>query len=308
VRIFLSYHTPDRDVAIALRQNIKSAIPDSEVFLDQSNLRFGYNWQPALYEAIADSDAFLTIIGDRLGNWQTAEYYAAHDKKVNNPNSFVLLPIIVADRTRGPVPNLPGLSQLHWIENTEPTAPDVMATILRALRGSPISDPPRPWMLINPYRGLMALEEQDSDFFFGREAETQSTIESIVEHPNKVISLIGNSGVGKSSLVQAGVIAGLKRQKFSSGKAWPEKLKDSREWAFLAFRPADAPVKALVTTFVNQWFPDATDPTRFKRITEWTDRLTSEGSLAELLDATRKRYAEQGLVPPKRAFVDSRAR
>ena len=169
MRIFLSYHTPDRSVATALQLGINSALPEAEVFLDQSNLRFGYHWQPALYKAIANSDAFLTIIGNRLGNWQTAEYYAAHDKKVNNPDTFLLLPIIITERSKGTVPDLPGLSQLHWIECTEPTAPDVLAVIIEGLRGKQLAEPPRPWMLINPYRGLMALEEQDSDFFFGRE-------------------------------------------------------------------------------------------------------------------------------------------
>ena len=33
--------------------------------------------------------------------------------------------------------------------------------------------------------------------------------------PGRLIALVGNSGVGKSSLVQAGVIGGLKRQGFT---------------------------------------------------------------------------------------------
>jgi hypothetical protein len=62
-------------------------------------------------------------------------------------------------------------------------------------------------------------------------------------------------------------------------------------------------VKALVSAFVNLWFPDTTDPAKFKRINEWTAHVMSEGRLSELLEATRQRYAEQNLVPPKRAFV-----
>jgi hypothetical protein len=303
MRLFISYHSPDRSIAVALRQAIETGLPGCEIFLDQSNLRFGYNWQPALYATIERSDAFVTIIGSRLGNWQTAEYYAAHDKKVSNPDSLILLPIIIADRSKGPVPNLPGLSQLHWIECAEPTAPDVLATILEALSGKPVPEPPKPWLLVNPYRGLMALEEQDSDFFFGREIETGQTVEAILKYPNKVISLIGNSGVGKSSLVQAGVIASLKRQKLPDGKPWPDKLKDSREWAFLTFRPADEPVKALVSAFINLWFPDPTDPTKYQRIGEWTKRLMADGSLFELLEATRQRYTELNLFAPKRALL-----
>jgi hypothetical protein len=303
MHVFISYHTPDREKAVALCQAILSASPGTTVFLDQSNLRFGHNWQPALYAAIEEADVFLTLIGNRLGNWQTAEYYAAQDKKVNRPDTFVLLPIIIADRTKGPVPNLPGLSQLHWIECSEPTAPTVLPLIIGAISGKQIPEAPKPWMLVNPYRGLMALEEQDSDFFFGREAETEQTIGEIVKYPNKIISLIGNSGVGKSSLVYAGVIAGLRRQKLPSASEWPEKLRDSREWTFITFRPADEPVKALVSAFANLWFPSAIGTERLDAIDEYTDRLLVKGHISELLDDTRRRFEELKLTPPKRALL-----
>ena len=303
MRVFISYHTADLDAAIALKNAIEQAIPGIEIFLDVSSLRFGYNWQPALYEAIEKSDAFVTLVGNRLGNWQTAEYYAAHDKKVNKPGNFILLPIVIADRSRGPAPNLPGLSQLHWIECAEPTAPDVLPNIIRTLSGEPTSERPKPWVLVNPYRGLMALEEQDADFFFGREHETEQTVEAIVRYPNRVISLIGNSGVGKSSLVQAGVISALKRQRHPTGSPWPEKLRHSREWAYFSFRPEDDPVKALVTAFVNLWFPSSTDVGKYKQINEWAEHLMRDGSLLELFDASHQRFVEQNLVAPKKAFV-----
>ena len=69
-----------------------------------------------------------------------------------------------------------------------------------------MAKPPEPWRAINPYRGLVALEEQDADFFFGRERETGEIIDKIIAAPGRLIALVGNSGVGKSSLVQAGVI------------------------------------------------------------------------------------------------------
>jgi hypothetical protein len=303
VQVFLSYHSPDREVAVALKTAIEAALPNYDIFLDQSHLRHGHNWQPALYAAIENSSAFITLIGNRLGNWQTAEYYAAHDKKVAQADAFVLLPVIIADRRTGPVPNLPGLSQLHWIECSEPAAPEVLQQIFRALLGEEIPEPPQAWMLVNPYRGLMALEEQDSDFFFGREAETEQAVNAIAREHDRIIALVGNSGVGKSSLVQAGVIASLKRGRFASGELLPESLRDAREWAYLTFRPADAPVRNLATAFVNLWYPGSTDTEKYKKIVEWTDYLSDNGTLAELLDATRERFREQGLVPPKRAFV-----
>jgi putative ribosome biogenesis GTPase RsgA len=48
----------------------------------------------------------------------------------------------------------------------------------------------------------MALEEQDADFFFGRDLETVAILDTIIAKPGRLVTLIGNSAVGKSSLVQ----------------------------------------------------------------------------------------------------------
>src|SRR4029453_14797705 len=212
-RVFLSYHTPDRAVALALKQAIEAALPGADVFVDQTHLRHGHLWPPALFEAIARADGFLILVSHRIGDWQKQEYYEARDRKAKE-DDFVLLPIIIADRAMGPAANLPGLTQLHWIESTEPTAPDPLARIVAALQAREVAKPLEPWRAINPYRGLVALEEQDADFFFGRDSETGEIIDKIIATPGRLIALVGNSGVGKSSLVQAGVIGSLKRQRW----------------------------------------------------------------------------------------------
>ena len=126
--------------------------------------------------------------------------------------------------------------------------------------------PPEPWRIINPYRGLLALEEQDADFFFGRDLETAGVLEAVTNKSGRLIALIGNSGVGKSSLVQAGIIGSLKRQRWPDGdQKWPAALKDSRSWAFLSMRPGEDPVEALASTFASLWFADATEPDRIAR-------------------------------------------
>ena len=265
MRLFLSYHTPDRAIALALKTAIKMALPGSDVFVDQTHLRHGHLWQPTLFDAIGKSQAFLVLVSNRLGDWQKVEYYEARDRKAKN-DTFVLLPVVIADRSKGPVANLPGLAQLHWIESTEPAAPEPLAKILAALQSRELPKPVEPWRAINPYRGLVALDEQDADFFFGRDAETGDIINHMIASPGSMIALVGNSGVGKSSLVQAGVIGSLKRQRWpGGGDRWPETLKDSRAWAYLSMKPGEDPLAALVSEFTSLWFPDATDPQRIAR-------------------------------------------
>ena len=61
------------------------------------------------------------------------------------------------------------------------------------------------------------MKEEDSDFFFGRERETVEVLNTLAKAPGQLPVLLGNSGVGKSSLAQAGVLAALE----ASGLARP---------------------------------------------------------------------------------------
>jgi hypothetical protein len=305
LRIFLSYHTPERESALALKTAVEQAVAGADVFVDRTHLRYGQLWQPALFEAISKSDAFLILVSNRLGDWQKVEYYEARDRKAKD-DRFVLLPIFIADRTKGAAANLPGLAQLHWIEATEPTAPEPFGQIVAALTGTGIPKAPEPWRTINPYRGLVALEEQDADFFFGRDLETSNVLDAMMAQPGRLIALIGSSGVGKSSLVAAGVMASLKRQRWPGGdRPWPAALADSRAWGFVSMKPGDDPVGALVSAFAALWFVDATDPDRIARRNRWTELLKrGEGRLADLVEATEARLkSELGLTPPRRLLL-----
>ncbi|MFM9942690.1 MAG: toll/interleukin-1 receptor domain-containing protein [Hyphomicrobiaceae bacterium] len=179
MRVFLSYHTPDRVIALALKAAIEKALPAADVFVDQTHLRHGHLWQPALFEAIGRAQAFIVLVSNRLGDWQKVEYYEARDRKTKD-DAFILLPVVVADRSKGPADNLPGLAQLHWIESTEPAAPDPLAKIIAALQSKELPKPLEPWRTINPYRGLVALDEQDADYFFGRDREAGEIVNHMI--------------------------------------------------------------------------------------------------------------------------------
>src|SRR5262249_35302375 len=120
----------------------------------------------------------------------------------------------------------------------------------------------------------LALEEQDTDFFFGRERETGDLLDKIIAAPSRLIALLGNSGVGKSSLMQAGGIGALKRQRWPGGpKTLPTALKGSRAWEYLAMKPGEDPIGALMSEFTALWYPDPTDTKRVERRNDWTALL-----------------------------------
>jgi formylglycine-generating enzyme required for sulfatase activity len=163
------------------------------------------------------------------------------------------------------------------------------------------------WRHTAPYRGLTAMTEADSDFFFGRTTETVEVIRALESAPDRLPVLIGNSGVGKSSLAQAGVLAALARQGWpesaSQAGQWPQAFRDSRGWCVLSMRPGAEPVKALVEPFLRTWQLDATDPLWARRRAEWSEALLDgKLTLPDLLDATEQRYHELGQPEPS-AFL-----
>ncbi len=83
----------------------------------------------------------------------------------------------------------------------------------------------------NPFAGLSAFQEADADRFFGRSSDIANIVTRVRYQP--LVAVIGPSGVGKSSLIRAGVIPVLK----SSGEGW-----DS-----MVIRPSRAPLEALAS-------------------------------------------------------------
>jgi DNA-binding SARP family transcriptional activator len=61
-----------------------------------------------------------------------------------------------------------------------------------------------------PYRGLFAFQEEDAPFFFGRETFIEILVEAV--QSRGLVAVIGPSGSGKSSVVQAGLVARLRQE------------------------------------------------------------------------------------------------
>jgi WD40 repeat protein/DNA-binding SARP family transcriptional activator len=60
-----------------------------------------------------------------------------------------------------------------------------------------------------PYPGLLPYDAEDADSFFGREADVAACLRKLRD--SRVVAVVGPSGIGKSSLVRAGVVASLIR-------------------------------------------------------------------------------------------------
>jgi TIR domain len=160
---FLSYNSQDMALMESLEAALRRKDPDAKIFFAPKSLRAGGYWLPQLVEAIAESTIFVVLVGEKgLGSWQVDEYYEARDRRV---------PIVLMLLEGHPAPGLPFLRQLHWIVTADPTSERSLARLMDAAAGD-TTRPGELWRYTSPYRGLAAMTEADSDYFFGRERET----------------------------------------------------------------------------------------------------------------------------------------
>lgn len=90
------------------------------------------------------------------------------------------------------------------------------------------------------FKGLLPYQEDDNSCFYGREKEVENLLQIIQK--NKLITLTGASGSGKTSLVNAGLIPRLK--KGFLGQA-------GKEWSICKFRPGVNPIENMIAAITN---------------------------------------------------------
>jgi hypothetical protein len=219
-RWFLSYHSPDLALAERLKAALERKDTDARVFFAPSSLRAGGFWSRALADEIAQADAFILLVGEKgVGDWQELEYDEALDKRIQFPDFPVIL-VLLEGQT---APGLAFLRRLHWLITPDPSSEKDVGRLLDAASGSGTTSGEM-WRYTSPYRGHAAMEEKDSDYFFGRARETVDVLTALAAATDRFPVLLGNSGVGKSSLVLAGALAALKRQ------AWLDRVDTAPEW------------------------------------------------------------------------------
>ena len=89
--------------------------------------------------------------------------------------------------------------------------PELVDLEAMLLRQDPSLTPPAPAEVSAacPYRGLLPYQAADADTFFGRQDDIAACLRRLRD--TRVLTVVGPSGVGKSSLVLAGVVASLAR-------------------------------------------------------------------------------------------------
>jgi len=221
-KIYLSSTFSDlKDFRLELINLFQNQLNNQFVFSKIMEKMFdGGNFLPFVDECIEEvknCDIYIIIIGNRIGSYPPNENRTyteieldtaiAHSKKIfcfqlrtNNDkqidNKEKYLEILT--KFDGRPTHL--FSDLKELENI------LFKSLYQFASKSPVNHQ-------NPYKGLASFNIDDGKYFFGRNEEIDECLKIIVNSKESVLmSIIGGSGVGKTSFVQAGLLYSLKKK------------------------------------------------------------------------------------------------
>jgi len=207
-QIFLSYSRNDLEAAASLRIQLERH--GLSVFKDDKSIREGDLWLYRLQEAVDACTGFVVLVGrDGVRRWIGAEtqtaltrYFGPHDDTERLP----IFPILLGDA--GPE-SLPAF--LRLFQATQWNGSDKLPQqLLDQIRARTIVAGEAAIFEGCPFVGLDAFKIDQAQLFFGRQKETLDALACFDTRPGsptvRWLEINGNSGSGKSSLMNAGLL------------------------------------------------------------------------------------------------------
>jgi len=111
------------------------------------------------------------------------------------------------------------------------------------------------WEKVNPYKELQSYTESDKEYFFGRKDETKELLTRIYKY--NIVGLFGESGTGKTSLVNASIIPNFKNEGFItiSVRCLNEPIKRIREELIKVLKENTVSIQAIEEIAASDSFP-----------------------------------------------------
>lgn len=258
--VFVSYHWRDHAGVEAIAHALRDV--GLRVFLDRWYLHPGRPWSQELEAVLGACQAVAVCIGPReMGPWQQREVNMALERQARE-SAFPVIPVLLP----GADPVLGFLSQNTWVDlRAGPDDPVLISILTGAIAGRAPGPDAREYIqrtvgAICPYRGLLYFREEDAPFFFGREAAIDQLATTLGRY--SFVTVVGASGSGKSSVVRAGLLPVLRRDR-------------ECVWEIATVVPGDRPSRALAAVLLPLLEPDMSE----------ADRLIEANKVARAFEA-----------------------
>ncbi|MGZ4184114.1 MAG: nSTAND1 domain-containing NTPase [Solirubrobacteraceae bacterium] len=134
--------------------------------------------------------------------------------------------------------------------------------------------------VVCPFKGLAAFESSDAEFFCGRDRIVSELIARLAEWP--LVGILGPSGIGKSSLMRAGVLPALRAGALPGSAGWRQVL----------LRPGKDPARELERALGGETEGAVAGPGRGQRTVLAVDQLEDLFTVCED-DSLRREFLER---------------
>jgi formylglycine-generating enzyme required for sulfatase activity len=234
--VFLNHNSLDKQAVEALAYALLDA--GVQPWLDKWDLVPGRPWQVAITDAIRDAHAVAVCIGEHgLGHVQGPEVEVALDRAWRDASRTVVPVLLPGAAERPEVPDF--LKLRTWVDLRQGLTDATVQRLVAAIHGRKAGPPPTGDVPC-PYPGLPAFEEADAPRFFGREDDVAALLARLAKG-ERLLTLVGASGSGKSSLMRAGLIPAIR-----TGQV------DGRyDWLIVLVRPGPRPIHALAVQLIG---------------------------------------------------------
>jgi hypothetical protein len=254
--VFLSYSHNDQPAAALLQAML--AKQGLSVFFDKTNLRAGDRWLDVLQAEVSACGAFVVLVGrDGVGRWVGAETMAALNRHFGarvGAGRLPIFPVLLDGTDAATLPAFLKLFQATAWDGASPPADGLLAAVCDRtpveLRAKPIKG--------CPYVGLASFRVDQAHLFFGREKEALDALKCFfdVRAQRRVrwVEISGNSGSGKSSLMQAGMLPLI-----DQGWLWRPREQFERWKRIGPMLPGAKPVSMLAEHLARSFGAEMTD-------------------------------------------------
>lgn len=259
-QIFLSYSRSDQQAAIAMRTALEKQ--GLTVFHDIQAIHAGDNWMNALQNTLRDCSGFVLLAGrDGVQRWINAEVQVALSRHLSPHDDAECLPIYPVLLEGANYDVLPPFLQLFQLTPWSPDEAVPQALLDAVASGVSTYDYDKKPFEGCPFLGLNAFQREHAQLFFGRRLETLQALACLGDqqqtNPDRIqsttntvyyrwLQVEGNSGSGKSSLVNAGMLSMIEQ-----GALWPRT--GYEKWRiFEPMMPGRNPLEMLADTLAHK--------------------------------------------------------
>lgn len=268
---FISYSHKDCEWAEGLAKEIRKrkhplTRKKLNVFRDRDHIEVGQNWITTIGNAVKNSHCIIPIYSKSYFESEASTWELYQKLLVDlDSQDRLILPCLIEDCE---IPSI--LKHIHYLDFRYPNQgnsplPEMQLELLiKAIRSAitthdndakhkqqktSSSLPEKGFSEDYPYLGLSPFKETDSKFFFGRNALIDELAAQLRCNP-RFLAIVGSSGSGKSSVVQAGLLPILRRGD----------VPGFEDVKVISFRPGSDPQEALRQAIQRERISISDDP------------------------------------------------